>query len=145
MYDLLQHVSRPDSPTMAREQSRAPPRHSHGDPTSLAPHERLCSPSKCRATGHSSSAAISDNAAESGMIAINVFFVSIFLLLLIPGSARIIAFSNLVCKAVGFGELSKSSPLPAARCRQPAFTGFGNVFEMCYNDVVSQLTQGTPS
>src|SRR5574337_1666399 len=39
--DLLQHVSRPDSPTMAREQSRAPPRHSHGDPTSLAPPERL--------------------------------------------------------------------------------------------------------
>ena len=32
--DLLQHVSRPDSPTMAREQWRAPPRHSHGDPTS---------------------------------------------------------------------------------------------------------------
>src|SRR5574337_693351 len=26
---------------MAREQRRAPPRHSHGDPTSLAPHERL--------------------------------------------------------------------------------------------------------
>src|SRR5574341_621313 len=26
---------------MAREQCRAPPRHSHGDPTSLAPHERL--------------------------------------------------------------------------------------------------------
>src|SRR5574341_1167825 len=39
--DLLQHVSRPDSPTMAREQGRAPPRHSHGGPTSLAPHERL--------------------------------------------------------------------------------------------------------
>src|SRR5574340_810089 len=39
--DLLQHVSRPDSPTMAREQWRAPLRHSHGDPTSLAPHERL--------------------------------------------------------------------------------------------------------
>src|SRR5574339_82244 len=39
--DLLQHVSRPDSPTMAREQGRAPPRHPHGDPTSLAPHERL--------------------------------------------------------------------------------------------------------
>src|SRR5574342_266221 len=39
--DLLQHVSRPDSPTMAREQCRAPLRHSHGDPTSLAPHERL--------------------------------------------------------------------------------------------------------
>src|SRR5574338_1696983 len=39
--DLLQHVSRPDSPTMAREQGRAPPRHSHGDPTSLAPYERL--------------------------------------------------------------------------------------------------------
>src|SRR5574342_960472 len=38
---LLQHVSRPDSPTMTREQLRAPPRHSHGDPTSLAPHERL--------------------------------------------------------------------------------------------------------
>src|SRR5574342_160474 len=35
--DLLQHVSRPDSPTMARERCRAPPRHSHGDPTSLAP------------------------------------------------------------------------------------------------------------
>src|SRR5574339_303330 len=39
--DLLQHVSRPESPPMAREQLRAPPRHSHGDPTSLAPHERL--------------------------------------------------------------------------------------------------------
>src|SRR5574341_891950 len=26
---------------MAREQCRAPPRHSHGDPTSLAPPERL--------------------------------------------------------------------------------------------------------
>src|SRR5574340_447300 len=39
--DLLQHVSRPESPTMAREQGRAPPRHSHGHPTSLAPHERL--------------------------------------------------------------------------------------------------------
>src|SRR5574337_2177554 len=39
--EFPQHVSRPDSPTMAREQRRAPPRHSHGDPTSLAPHERL--------------------------------------------------------------------------------------------------------
>ena len=31
----------PRHPTMAREQRRARPRHSHGDPTSLAPHERL--------------------------------------------------------------------------------------------------------
>ena len=38
---LLQHVSRPDSPTMTREQWRAPPRHSHGDPTSRVPQERL--------------------------------------------------------------------------------------------------------
>ena len=38
---LLQGVSRPVSPTMTREQSRASPGLSYGDPTSLAPHERL--------------------------------------------------------------------------------------------------------
>ena len=30
-----------DSPTMTRDQWRAPPHHAHGDLTSLAPHERL--------------------------------------------------------------------------------------------------------
>ena len=35
------YVLRPDSPTMTREQSRTPLHHTHGDLTSLAPHERL--------------------------------------------------------------------------------------------------------
>ena len=40
---LLQCILRSESPIMTREQLRTPPRHAHGDLTSLAPHERLLS------------------------------------------------------------------------------------------------------
>ena len=38
---LILHFTPPISPTTNIPYARAPPRHSHGDPTSLVPHERL--------------------------------------------------------------------------------------------------------